>query len=842
MAGPNREAVYDNEMRRHGVADLRAGACGWALNDCFHYLFEIPLSFLNATLILGTLAAIVPIVLHLIARREPRKVLFPSIAFLTKRFESNRSRLRVRRWWLLAMRIAAVVALATALARPAIDRSLSLTWLTIALVAATGIALLAMASVAIYQGKSKSIASGLIAGAVAAIMSAIGWGGYTWASGPSVNVDTGGPVAIAILVDNSPTSAWRQDDASRLDTLKKIATSIVSQTTRGSRIAVLDRSSTPASFSIDAGSAASKIEQLRPRQTVTAMATRIDAAARLLRTSDLENKQLLILSDLTEATWDDSVEEAGLMDLLGEEPAVGVSVFDSGPLRGVNRSLSLPKLADATPPKGTPVTVTVVLSESGEEETGSDEQTATVELDLYSVDPTLPVVRDGEVAYPKITSVDRANVRVAGDTAAEVVLTIPPLDVGTHHGRIRVVGDDAVPLDDERFISIAVLPPSSVLIVSDDADEAAIMKQVIVASPIITGDDDAEFQVERIAWNDLRVARLADYDAVLLMNAPEPALSDDAIADYLAGGGGVMLTVGPQAGNAAVESTFAPNLVLRWRVPDGGTFGQVVAGNHPVTRVVAEDTPWNEFAISQYWQVATRPNDAVLMQYSGTDHAMLVARTVAGPNAGDTPGKLLMLTTPIPALGKTTRAWNGLFGTDPWPAWLLVRQCVEHLTGRDDNDAMAIVGRPQTVTIGGEAIEGIAEESTVDESSRRYQLFPPEGALPVPVEVASPAESVLIADIPAAGTYWLRGGNLPTGSGFSANLDAGTFDRTRISADRLDATFGVDRYAITDDPAAIAWSDNRATNRVSLHSPAMLLALIVFLLEQILGNRFYRSA
>ena len=80
------------------------------------------MTFLNATLIFGAGAVAVPIVLHLIARREPRKVVFPSVRFLTKRFDSNRSRLQVRRWWLLALRIAALVALALALARPAASR------------------------------------------------------------------------------------------------------------------------------------------------------------------------------------------------------------------------------------------------------------------------------------------------------------------------------------------------------------------------------------------------------------------------------------------------------------------------------------------------------------------------------------------------------------------------------------------------------------------------------------------------------------------------------------------------------------------------------------------------
>ena len=129
------------------------------------------MTFLNATLIFGLAAASVPVVLHLLARREPRKVVFPSVAFLTKRFETNRSRLRLRRLWLLALRIGAIAALAFALARPAIHRSVSVTWLTIGLIAALGVALLVMATVAISKSQSKATSTALGATALLAPVS-----------------------------------------------------------------------------------------------------------------------------------------------------------------------------------------------------------------------------------------------------------------------------------------------------------------------------------------------------------------------------------------------------------------------------------------------------------------------------------------------------------------------------------------------------------------------------------------------------------------------------------------------------------------------------------------------
>ncbi len=220
------------------------------------------MTFLNATLMFGLAAIAVPIALHLLARREPRKVVFPSVRFLTKKFESNRNRLRIRKWWLLALRIAALAALATALARPAIHRSLSLTWLTIGLLAAVGIGLLVMATVAIAKSNSKATSYGLGGAALLILLGAGLWGAYTTTSGPALSIDQARPVAIAIVMDNSPTSAWNRSGDDRMTRMQDLATWMVTRLPRTSRIAIIDRSAQVATFSLDVGSAVSRIEAL----------------------------------------------------------------------------------------------------------------------------------------------------------------------------------------------------------------------------------------------------------------------------------------------------------------------------------------------------------------------------------------------------------------------------------------------------------------------------------------------------------------------------------------------------------------------------------------------------
>ena len=794
------------------------------------------MTFLNATLLFGLAAIAVPVVLHLIARREPRKVLFPSIRFLIKRVESNRSRLRVRRWWLLALRILAIGMLAVALARPAIHQSLSITWLTIGLCSLLGIVLLMMATVALSRGQAKTTTYGLGAAATAVLLLALIWGSYTYASGPAPSIDTIEPVAIAIVLDNSPTSAWKNADDNRIGRMKDLATWMVTRLPLTSRVAIIDRSGQLASFSMDSAHAISKIEQLQPLDTTQSITSRLDAAARLVRTSELPNRQILLVSDLTESTWADAVNDSNMISLL-DDPPIALTIFDLGSFQGVNRSLSIPEFADNTPPRSSPISVSTTLHFQSFEATENDSVTA--ELQMYDRDPALPVIRDDSVILPKLQSVDRTSVRVANGGSSELLLTIPALETGTHHGQIRLVGNDGIAIDDCRYFTLQVLPPSKVLLVCDDPDESRVISQTMTASTGIADQEDAEFLVEQITFADLPAVRLVNFESILLFDPTSDVLQDSTIADYAAAGGGVFVSLGPAASGSNIKSRFTPTLVRRWRVPAPGTFFQITPTSNPVTAVLANNTPWSDFRVQQYWQLKPTEDDAVLIQYAGTDHAAMTSRIVPNETGGSS-GRVLVVSTPIPALSAESRNWNTLFGTDPWPAWLLTRQSIEYLTRRSNNDSMLLVGRPKVITTE-ELDQNQAAQTTRVESNPklRIQILPPGDQPPIPLNVAPSTKQVTFTDTSRAGIYWIRGRQ--PGEGFSANLPSSAISLDRIDKDALDQIFSPERYDLVMDRAGIEFAENKATQRVSLHSPAILVALALFLLEQILGNRFYRS-
>lgn len=81
------------------------------------------MSFLAPALLGGIALVALPVILHLVMRREPQRVEFPALRFVRIRQSTNQHRLRLRHWLLLLLRCAFVLLLALALARPVLEGS-----------------------------------------------------------------------------------------------------------------------------------------------------------------------------------------------------------------------------------------------------------------------------------------------------------------------------------------------------------------------------------------------------------------------------------------------------------------------------------------------------------------------------------------------------------------------------------------------------------------------------------------------------------------------------------------------------------------------------------------------
>jgi hypothetical protein len=780
------------------------------------------MTFLNATLLAGLAAIAIPVALHMIARRQPRRVVFGSIRFLTRQYESNRSRLRVRRFWLLAMRMTALAAMAIALASPAVAASFSDQWLVVGLLIGVGITLLATATAMMSRGFTRSSILPLSIIGGLALLVALGWGGYAAATGPKVSVENSGPVAMAVVLDNGPTSLYRDSEGTTLEKNKAQAKALISRLPKTSRVAILDRSSVPATFSLDAANAIKRIDAMEARELPTSLPERVEAARRIVSSSDLKSLHVVVLSGMDANTWKSFPgNESATQESRGT-----LNVWDTGVRNDFNRTLSSLRIADRYPPAGVPVPIAADVSIASGKPLSGDSRavTVTAEVGLYANDPALPVIRDGKMVIPELSWVDRGTVEVTVGSKAEIVLSVPSLSPGIHHGQMRLTSNDALDLDDVRYFTLQVPQPAPLLLVGDDADETYVIEQTINLSALSTSSINGKYLVETIQLRDLPLARLSDFRAVVLIDPDDDCVRSPVMSQYIESGGQVFVCLGPNLGGQETAS-WLPELKQIWRMGQQSTFFDVVALNDPITSALSKDIPWSLYPVNQYWHVVPGPSDRTLIRFAGTQHPAVISRSFAS-------GRVVVCATPIPGLSVSTRSWNQLFGTDPWPAWLLTRQIVDQLV--QSNQPMYNLQPGDPFVIDDQAA-GMGDASLAGP----LQWFRPGQSVSLPIKKEPASVSISLDQNDRSGTYWIRGSQASLG--YSVNLDDVSTSLERIDTASLTKPKGFEKFQVVSSLDEIDFQADTGQQRLPLQSPIMLLALSAFLIEQYLGNRFYRN-
>ncbi len=259
------------------------------------------LSFLTPLLLGGAALVAVPIVLHLAMRRKPVPHDFPALRFLQEKRLANRRRLQLNHLLLLLLRIAAIVLLALALARPTLR--------------------------------------------------AAGWLG-----------EAEGPVAVAFVFDTAPRMLLRRANRTRLEDAAAIARELLAKLPKGSDVAVVDTSGRPLSFAASLNAARAAMDRLEAGPPVMPLATAVDAAANLLAESEHERRELYLFTDLSIAAWEVGEPAAAV---LARHADVAPVVVDVGVESPSNFSLDSVRLPAERVSATAPLELTVQRSRIG---------------------------------------------------------------------------------------------------------------------------------------------------------------------------------------------------------------------------------------------------------------------------------------------------------------------------------------------------------------------------------------------------------------------------------------------------------------------------------------------
>lgn len=210
------------------------------------------LQFLNPLALIGLVAALIPLAIHLLHRGQSQPQPFSNLDFLRRLHHSRLRRLRLRQWLVLLLRTLIIALIALAFARPA------------------------------HQGGA-------------------GWGGST------------APVATALLLDCSYSTGYRQSGGPLFEPLRHQASELLEVFSRRDEVALLPFASRVLAGDPAAGNEepAKQVAELQPTQEGTDLEAALQAAADFCAAHPQLRQEIYLLSDLSQHNWEQVSPKTG---------------------------------------------------------------------------------------------------------------------------------------------------------------------------------------------------------------------------------------------------------------------------------------------------------------------------------------------------------------------------------------------------------------------------------------------------------------------------------------------------------------------------------------------------
>lgn len=766
--------------------------------------------FLNGWLLgLGLLAIGVPIVLHLMARQRPRPTPFPSIRFLSEAIVSNRRRIRLKQWILLALRIACLLWLASALAHPSVAAPSAGAWGQAGiwgLVSLFGLALAGAVAISRQQRSRWFWLTPLIVGCLAGLVSA-GMGVYAFSQskGTSLLGDEG-PISAILVFDVSPRMEYVFDGKTRLQAAQELADQVLAELPEGSHAAIVDNSSATPFFSVDVSAARRQVESLRIRHVHQPIPQRVEQAAELFKDETLYRREVYVFSDEAKESWPEGAATAAMTESL-KESEYSLYVINVRAERDDNISLTRPQLARESITTGGELELSVDVINRGEA------RSVTIELELEQPDLSRPTVRDGEVLLPEQLWNRSLTIDVPENGTQSVSLSLPDLPLGVHQGRVVLRPADALEWDNVRYFTIDVREPWKCLVFAAPETRSAVLTEAI--SPLaerLAGRSVFEF--ENATFEEFGKYPLEDFEAVFLVDpSPIDPATWELLRDYVIQGGSVALFLGASAERAGgdelgfreIDPSFQTQEAASvlpgtpthvWFASEAGVWLTPRDFAHPLLaplRGYETTVPWREFPIRQHWGWEfTAPAGELSAEEESSEETASTSVKRSAPEvvlsySDGTPaviesslgaGSVIVWTTPIgERVGATSPdRWNQLTVGDCWPYFLLVNQLATVMVADQKARLNLTVGETGDVTWRG------------DDPPEALTFFSPLGG--EPERIRGERGTWLLRFTETPGAYRFKGGvEEPRVLGFAVNTPETESDLNRVDDQWWSDTF-----------------------------------------------------
>jgi hypothetical protein len=781
------------------------------------------MNFQNGILLSGAALVAVPIILHLIMRRQPKQLVFPAVQFIRQRELTNKRRLRFRHLLLLVARCAVIAVVALMLARPSISpehvgRTAVLAAVLILAIAA------AIASAALNWFRDGATGGIILAGVTFALFAALAAAAFQLAPSSDMASALGtrqSPVAAALVFDTTPRMSYRHENKSRIEAAQKIAHWLVDEFPSDSEVAVLNARSDSSAFAVDRGAARRKIDALKITPHAQPLPVAITEAIEQLKDSPHQRREVYVFTDLAKVSWPPDAA-AKVRDRLAAHAGTTLYLIDVGVSDPHDFALGDLNRLESTLAQGGAVQIGVDLIHTG----GGGSRT--VEVRLYNPDPTMAT--DQKPDARSFTVRGRQTASSDANQSQRLSFELRGLAQGVYQGAIALVEEDGLVWNDRRYFTLQVEPPHPVLIAAPNPVEGYALFLTQALAPKLA---DRRFTCETIDLAQLGqkpLEELRRYSAIALVDPT--GLADDTwslLADYAKLGGGVAVFLGRnarplEAFNSPAAQSLLPAKLERPQPAADRPFSLVTnAGGHPITSRFPDTTiPWYSFPVWRFWRLdEMRPSASVPVKFNSGSPAVVEEPILKG--------RVVLMTTPIsdPA---SDRAWNWLpTGDDPWPFVMLMDGIFLHLVGSADVKLNYTVGEAASVPI-------VPPRPSIT-------LTTPLGdAIGQPIDPAQGRLVVSATESP--GSYRVRAGGTSDrlDAGFSVNLPAAESRFERLDNTNLDELLGEGNYRLARTEEEI--QRNVSLGRVGVRLFPWLAMVLAILLaaELAMGHWFYRRA
>ena len=417
----------------------------------------------------------IPIVIHLLHKRKHKETTWAAMRFLIAAAKKNARRIRIEQLILLMVRVLILLLLVSALAQP-----------------------------------------------------------YMKSFGTFFQADV--PTHRIIVVDTSFSMAYQPAEFSRLDRAKEAARRIASASHQGDALNLVRIGSMPPRVIVQkpafqTSQILGEIEDLKQsHESSDLVATLQDVSQLLSEAPEIEQKEIIVISDFQRATWapGNAERRARIRGLLQQmEKKASLSFLDVG--QGPAANLAVTKLAATEPfiTVGRPVGLEAGITNLS----GALVSQTVVELFV-----------NGRLAQTQ-------QVELPPGQEVPVQFSQTFESPGEHRLEVRITGD-SLAIDNQRFLSLPVKEELNVLLVNGKpagrpSDNATFYVETALRPRTKDNPWDGVTRPTVIRETELVTADLSRYDSIILCNIGlfEPREAD-LLKTYVEAGGGLVICLG----------------------------------------------------------------------------------------------------------------------------------------------------------------------------------------------------------------------------------------------------------------------------------------------------------